>query len=73
MGVLPADGQTLLSCTLRATRQDLTPEEFAARYEVPRAPVVITGLTDGWAAQREWTPQRLLAAFRDHRFKVRSV
>lgn len=33
-------------------------------------PVVITGLTDTWPAQQQWTPKRLLEQYREHRFKV---
>jgi hypothetical protein len=50
--------------------QDITPEEFAERFERPRLPVVITGLMDGWGAARGWTIEELLRRFRDHKFKV---
>ena len=50
--------------------QDLTVEQFVAQYEAPRVPVVLTGLTDAWPAQQEWTPEKLLEHFREHRFKV---
>lgn len=53
-------------------RQDLTAAEFAARFEVPRVPVVVTGLTDAWPAQQQWTPAALLRRFGEHRFKVGS-
>lgn len=50
--------------------QDLTVEQFVSQYEAPRVPVVITGLTDNWPAQQQWTPKRLLEQYREHRFKV---
>jgi histone arginine demethylase JMJD6 len=50
--------------------QDISLEEFVSKYETPRVPVVLTGLTDGWAAQQEWTPRKLLEQYREHRFKV---
>ncbi len=40
------------------------------RYEQPRIPVVITGLTDAWPATHAWTPAALRAEYGDHRFKV---
>lgn len=53
-------------------KQDITPQEFAERFERPRLPVVITGLTDGWGACKEWTPECLLQQFGSHKFKVRA-
>lgn len=50
--------------------QDLTPEYFAKEYEAPRKPVVITGATDKWPAQQQWTPKALLEQYKDHKFKV---
>eukprot|EP00878_Enallax_costatus_P041493 GHUV01048289.1.p1 GENE.GHUV01048289.1~~GHUV01048289.1.p1 ORF type:complete len:120 (+),score=19.18 GHUV01048289.1:183-542(+) len=49
---------------------DLTPEYFATEFEGPRQPVVITGATDKWPAQQQWTPQALLKQYGDHKFKV---
>jgi hypothetical protein len=34
-------------------------DEFMRRYVRPGRAVVVTGLTDGWRAAREWTPERL--------------
>lgn len=48
----------------------MTVEQFVAQYEAPRVPVVLKGLTDAWPAQQEWTPEKLLEHFREHRFKV---
>ena len=39
-------------------------------FERPRVPTVITGLTDGWPAQQQWTEQALLERYGQHRFKV---
>lgn len=54
----------------RVDARSLTVEEFAARFEGPGIPVILTGLTDDWPAGREWTDARLLERFGDHRFKV---
>lgn len=40
------------------------------RFERPRIPVVITGLTDRWGAGAAWAPPALRARFGEHRFKV---
>lgn len=53
--------------------QDLSVQEFVDRFEAPRLPVVITGLTDSWKAKTEWTEDRLLQRFADHKFKVQSL
>ncbi len=50
--------------------QDLSVEEFVSRFEAPRVPVVITGLAEGWRAAGEWTPERLVERFGEHKFKV---
>jgi hypothetical protein len=50
--------------------QDLSVEAFVSTYELPRVPVVLTGVTDDWPAQQEWTPWNLLEQYREHRFKV---
>lgn len=42
------------------------------RYERPRVPVVITGLTDDWPASHGWTPAAMRALFGEHRFKASS-
>lgn len=36
---------------------------FVQRFLRPRRPVVLTGLTDGWLAPREWTPERLATRY----------
>lgn len=40
------------------------------RFERPRIPVVITGLTDSWDAAEHWTPSALRAKYGEHPFKV---
>ena len=50
--------------------QDLTTESFLTQCEGPKQPVVITGLTGKWPAQEAWTPEQLLKAYGDHKFKV---
>jgi hypothetical protein len=51
--------------------QDLSIEQFVERFERPRLPVVITGLTDDWPAAGHWLPDALIARCGDHKFKVR--
>ncbi|KAJ3230992.1 hypothetical protein HDU81_004111, partial [Chytriomyces hyalinus] len=45
-------------------------EDFVARFERDGVPVVVTGVTRDWDAEREWTPQRLLERFHGEKFKV---
>eukprot|EP00798_Chlamydomonas_sp_ICE-L_P020979 gene20980-27834_t len=52
--------------------KDLSVEEFVERFERPRLPVVITGLTEGWPADKGWEPEALAARFGEHKFKVGS-
>lgn len=54
----------------RIAASDLTLEEFIERFERPKQPCIITGLCEGWRATQEWTPERLLAKYGDHKFKV---
>ena len=46
-------------------------EQFIERFEKPLLPVVIRGLTDGWAAAKTWTFPQLARDYGKHRFKVR--
>ena len=48
-------------------------EQFVARFERPRIPVVITGLCDGWRAGQAWQQQDLLQHYGEHKFKVASL
>lgn len=52
---------------------DLTVREFEERYERPKKPVVITGLSDAWRATTEWTEEKMLQRYGDHRFKVSHI
>jgi hypothetical protein len=46
-------------------------QDFIERFELPRKPVVIQGLTESWpAGTGEWSVERLLERFGKHRFKV---
>jgi len=67
--VLSTDG--LRDSLERIHCSNVTMEEFAACYELPKRPVIVTGLCDGWQAGKEWTEEGLLRRFEDHRFKVR--
>lgn len=40
------------------------------RFERPRLPVIITGLTQDWPAAQAWAPEQLAARFGEHKFKV---
>jgi hypothetical protein len=54
----------------RVDAASLTPEEFALRFELPKVPCMLTGLCEGWRAQQEWTPERLLQRLGECKFKV---
>jgi histone arginine demethylase JMJD6 len=47
-------------------------EEFIERFEKPRQPVVILGLTDQWPAAEKWEFSELVKTFGSHKFKVGS-
>lgn len=55
----------------RVDARSLTRERFAEEWERPRRPCMLTGLCDGWRAQHEWTPDRLLQRLGHCRLKVR--
>ena len=54
----------------RFCAQELSVEQFVARFEAPRLPVVLTGLCDSWPAAERWTPEGLMLGFAHHKFKV---
>jgi histone arginine demethylase JMJD6 len=69
----------------RVDARAVTPAEFAARFERPRLPAVVTGLTAGWRADGgstgsngngsgsggdAWDLGELLAKYGSHKFKV---
>lgn len=54
----------------RLDGSSLSLEEFVERFEAPRQPCVITGLTAGWPAAEAWTPDRLLQRLGECKFKV---
>jgi len=70
-GIVSALGN-VLDTVPRVHCSELSVEQFVERYEQPRVPVVLTGLTERWPAAREWTPERLLSRFQQHSFKVGS-
>ncbi|KAK6055704.1 hypothetical protein COOONC_06786, partial [Cooperia oncophora] len=40
---------------LRVDATKLSLNEFREKYEIPRIPVILTGLTDKWQAHEKWT------------------
>ena len=50
---------TLATCDAVPTvdASELSPDQFLERYMRPNLPVMITGLTDGWRATREWVSE----------------
>jgi len=64
---------TLTDALPRVRLADLAPGEFAARFERPRLPCVISDAADGWPAppgHALWTPAGLGAALGSARLKV---
>ncbi|KAI6214026.1 JmjC domain protein [Aphelenchoides besseyi] len=53
----------------RISADEVTVEEFVERYEKPGIPVIISGLTDQWAAHEKWTIPRLYRKYRNQKFK----
>ncbi len=53
----------------RISVNDVTPEEFIARYEEPYVPVAITDAMHHWPAQQKWTLERLAKKYRNQKFK----
>ena len=51
-------------------RSGLSLKEFRRDYLLPRRPVVITDLTDGWAAREKWTWDFFKSRFGDRRMRV---
>uniref|UniRef100_A0A0K0D2A4 JmjC domain-containing protein n=1 Tax=Angiostrongylus cantonensis TaxID=6313 RepID=A0A0K0D2A4_ANGCA len=47
----------------------LNVEEFQEKYEAPRIPCVITGLTRNWKAHENWTIRKLAQKYGNVRFK----
>jgi hypothetical protein len=55
----------------RVDGRALSAAEFAARFEAPRRPVILTGLLEGWpAAAGAWAAPELARRFGRCRFKV---
>lgn len=51
-------------------RADLSPREFIQDYYLAHRPVVLQGLTAGWAALERWRPERLAERFGDVEVEV---
>nr|CDJ98019.1 Transcription factor jumonji domain containing protein [Haemonchus contortus] len=54
---------------IRVDGKTVTVEEFREKYERPRVPCVITGLTDKWKARQNWTFQKLTREYGNSYFK----
>ena len=56
MAHVAAEVATLATCDAIPTvdASELSPEQFLQRYMRPNLPVMVTGLTDGWRATRDW-------------------
>jgi len=53
----------------RVDARTITKEEFVEKFEKPLIPVVLTNVTDTWAAGEKWTAERLTKKYRNQRFK----
>uniref|UniRef100_A0A7I4YNY0 JmjC domain-containing protein n=1 Tax=Haemonchus contortus TaxID=6289 RepID=A0A7I4YNY0_HAECO len=54
---------------LRVDGSKLSLSEFREKYETPRIPIILTGLTDKWQAHEKWTVSRIARKYRNQRFK----
>ncbi|KIH58886.1 JmjC domain protein [Ancylostoma duodenale] len=54
---------------VRVDGTKITPDEFRRKYEAPRVPCVITGLTRHWKAHENWTLRNLLKNYGNEYFK----
>ncbi|NP_001296707.1 bifunctional arginine demethylase and lysyl-hydroxylase PSR [Hydra vulgaris] len=50
--------------------KSISHDEFIARYEKPRIPVILTGCTDSWLANQKWKLSSLAKKYRNQKFKV---
>ncbi|EFO93055.1 CRE-PSR-1 protein [Caenorhabditis remanei] len=53
----------------RIDGKTISVEEFRRDFERPRVPVILTGLTEDWAANEKWTLDRLSKKYRNQNFK----
>ena len=69
LGITSVDG---IEDTLeRIDSSQITVQDFIAKYEIPKRPVVITGLCSDWPALAHWKEGQLLSKYSQHRFKAR--
>jgi hypothetical protein len=54
-------------------RSNLSYREFMEEYGTKNIPVIITDITQNWKARTEWTIEKLLKRFNDHKFKTDEV
>nr|CDJ80893.1 Transcription factor jumonji domain containing protein [Haemonchus contortus] len=54
---------------MRVDGSKLSLSEFRDKYETPRIPIILTGLTDKWQAHEKWTVSRIARKYRNQRFK----
>ena len=50
-------------------RHKLSQEEFQNEFELPNKPVILTGMTETWAARKKWQPDNFAKEFKDRTFK----
>jgi len=53
----------------RVDARSISKEEFVEKYEKPLIPVVLTHVTETWAAREKWTAEKLSKKYRNQRFK----
>ncbi|CAJ0602257.1 unnamed protein product [Cylicocyclus nassatus] len=54
---------------IRIDGSKLPIEEFRKRFEIPKIPCILTGLTDDWLAHKRWNVSRISRKYRNQRFK----
>ncbi|VDM71323.1 unnamed protein product [Strongylus vulgaris] len=67
--ILADNGVILMKLMFRIDGSKLSLEEFREKYERPRVPCIITGLTNDWEAHKKWNVSRISRKYRNQRFK----